>query len=245
VAKTSLTDGGSRRFVVKMSGKALEGKGASGIISGATIEELVQTLKKMVENDLQVVIVVGGGNIARGEELLQEGVGRNAGDNAGMLATIANAFFLEDALEQIGQSARAMTAIEMKAFAEPYVRKKAIRHTQKGRVVIIGGGIGRPFHSTDFAAAQYAAELDASRIIMAKNGVDGVYSHDPNRFPDKAEHIPKISCANFVQRQLGVCDIPAVAFCGKNNLEIQIVGVDQPVNILDAATGGPIGTLIH
>jgi uridylate kinase len=245
VPKNHDADNSDDRFVVKISGKALEGDGTSGIISGSTIRELAQTLKKMVTIGIHVVVVVGGGNIARGEELQKEGISRNVGDAAGMLATVENAFFLEDILEQEGQPARTMTAIEIKPFAELYVRKRALRHNEKGRVVIIGGGIGKPYHSTDFAAGQYAAELDATRVIMAKNGVDAAYTHDPHRFPDDAQRIDEISCDDFVTQRLGVCDIPAVAFCGKHSVEIQIVGVDRPMNIFDAAMGVSIGTLIH
>lgn len=233
------------RFVVKMSGQALEGDASKGIICGTTIAALANTLKTIVTTaNMEIVVIVGGGNIARGQELQQQNVSRNPGDTVGMLATIANAIMFGDALEQAGQPARAMSAIPMDTVAEPYILKRALRHLDKGRVVIIGGGIARPRHSTDFAAAQYAAELEATRVIMAKNGVDQVYDKDPNEHDD-AKPIPELSCDEFLARGLKVCDGPAVVFCGRNGVSIQVVGIENPMNIFDAVRGLPIGTLIH
>lgn len=231
------------RYLVKMSGEVLRGDNSTGIVHGVTILKIAKILKKMSQSGIETVVVVGGGNIARGGELLEQGIRQMAGDAAGMLSTCVNAMLLEDVLEQLGQPARTTTAFEMKQMAEPYIRKRVDRHLQKGRVVILGGGIGQPLHSTDFAAVQRAKELNCRRVIMAKNGVDAVYTKDPNRFKD-AQRIDQINCQRFLSKGLEVCDATAITFCRTHKLEVQVVGINDPRNILRAAKGQEIGTLI-
>ena len=241
---TAELDDGVPRIAVKVSGDALGDKNADCVVDGKILERLVEVLTKLNQEGVQAVVIVGGGNIARGRDLLAQGITQDAGDPVGMLATVQNAIMLGDVFEQRRQPVRVMTSVVMNDVAEPFNRKRGIRHMQKGRIVIIGGGIGKPKHSSDFAAAQMASELKCDRLIMAKNGVDAVYDKDPNRFPD-AHAIESITCRQFLSQGLEVCDATAITFCQTNKLQVQIVGIDDPWNILRAAQGDDIGTFIN
>jgi len=188
----------------------------------------------------QVAVVVGAGNIWRGRQ--GEGMDRTRADHMGMLATVINCLAIQDMLENLGASARVMTAIEMKAFAEPYIRNKAISHLEHGRVVIFGCGIGSPFFSTDTAAVLRGAEIGAEIVLLAKN-VDGVYTADPKKDPT-AKKIPSIDYIDILKNELKVLDFTATSFSMENKIPILLFGLDDPNNIIKAVCGEKIGTIV-
>jgi uridylate kinase len=192
---------------------------------------------------VQVAVVVGGGNIWRGLSAASSGMDRASADYAGMLATVLNGLTLQDALERIGVHTRVQTAIEMNAVAEPYIRRRAIRHMEKGRVVILAAGTGNPYFTTDTAAALRAVEIGAQVLLMAKNGVDGVYSADPRTDP-QAERFAHITYLEALQRNLRVMDASALSLCMDNGTPIIVFDLNTAGNIVRAVQGEPIGTIV-
>ena len=228
-----------KRVLVKLSGEALMA-GGSEIIDKDFLRTICTTIKKCTDMGTQVAIVVGAGNIWRGRQ--GEGMDRTRADHMGMLATVINCLAIQDMLENIGAPARVMTAIEMKAFAEPYIRNKAVSHLEHGKVVIFGCGIGSPFFSTDTAAVLRGAEIGAEIVLLAKN-VDGVYTADPKKDPS-AKKIPSIDYIDILKNELKVLDFTATSFSMENKIPILLFGLDDPNNIIKAVCGERIGTIV-
>ncbi len=228
-----------KRVMLKISGEALAGEKGFGL-DQPTINAIAGKIKECYDMGVEIAIVVGGGNFWRGRT--GEGMDRSRADHMGMLATVINSLALLDALEQLGVEGRVQTAIEMRQIAEPYIRLKAGRHLQKGRVVIFACGTGNPFFSTDTAAALRAAEIDAEVILLAKK-VDGVYDSDPNINPE-AQKFDSLSFIDVLNRQLGVMDSTATSLCMDNDISILVFGLDDPENIKRAVMGEKIGTLV-
>lgn len=229
-----------KRILLKLSGEALAGKQKSGI-DFDTVLEFCKPIKKCVEAGIQVGIVVGGGNFWRGRSSGQ--MDRTRADHMGMLATAINALGVADALEQIGVDVRVQTAISMRTVAEPYIRGKAIRHLEKGRVVIFGCGTGNPFFSTDTAASLRAAEIEAE-IILKATLVDGVYDSDPKKNPN-AKKFESVSFHEVLNKDLAVMDSTAASLCKDNDIPILVFSIEDPDNIYKAAIGESIGTLVN
>lgn len=229
------------RIVLKLSGEALAGKQGYGI-DPETVEKIAKQIVEVNKLNIQVAIVVGGGNIWRGLSGSAKGMDRVSADYMGMLATVMNSLALADALEQLAVPVRVQTAIAMQQIAEPYIRNRAIRHLEKGRVVIFGCGTGNPFFTTDTAAALRAAEIDANIIFKATN-VDGVYDRDPNKFHD-AVKFDTLSHFDILQKGLNVMDSTAASLCKDNNIPILVFNLDNPHNIVDAVLGKNIGTIV-
>lgn len=231
-----------KRVVLKLSGEALAGKQGYGI-DPATVDAIAKQVVEVANTGIQLAIVVGGGNIWRGLSDNAQGMDRVSADYMGMLATVMNALALQSAIEKNGVVTRVQTAINMQQVAEPYIRRRAIRHMEKGRVVIFGAGTGNPYFSTDTTAALRAAEIDANAILMAKNGVDGVYDSDPKVNPD-AKIYTHLSYLDVIQKQLGVMDNTATTLCMNNNIPIVVFNIDTEGSIIAACTGKEIGTLV-
>ena len=231
-----------KRVVLKLSGEALAGEKGYGI-DPTVVDSVARQVKETVQQGLQVAIVVGGGNIWRGLAGSSRGMDRATADYMGMLATVINSLALQDALEQCSVDTRVQTAIEMRQIAEPYIRRRAIRHLEKGRVVIFAAGTGNPYFSTDTTAALRAAEIEADVILMAKKNVDGVYDSDPQLNPE-AVKFEELKYLEVIQRGLGVMDTPATSLCMDNDIPIIVFGIDEPGNIVRAAMGHPIGTVV-
>lgn len=231
-----------RRVVLKLSGEALAGDGGIGLDLDV-VQMICQQIKRVHELGVQVAVVVGGGNIWRGAPATRYGMDRATADYMGMLATVINALALQDRLEHMGVDTRVQTAIEMRQIAEPYIRRRAIRHLEKNRVVIFASGTGNPYFSTDTTAALRAAELEAEVILMAKRGVDGVYDSDPRKNPNarKFEHVNYIEVLN---RGLGVMDATATSLCMDNNIPIIVFDFNEPDNIVNACLGMHVGTKV-
>lgn len=229
-----------KRVLLKLSGEALAGEKGFGLCE-ETIGKITDTVKECVNMGVEVAIVVGGGNFWRGRT--GEKMDRTRADHMGMLATVINSLALCDALEQRGVPTRVQTAVEMRQFAEPYIRGKAERHLEKGRVVIFGCGTGNPFFSTDTAAALRAVEISAEVILLAKK-VDGVYDSDPNINKD-AKKFDKLSYIDVLNKGLGVMDSTATSLCMDNKIPIRVFGLDNPQNILKALSGENIGTIVE
>ena len=230
----------TRRVLLKLSGEAFGG-GTLGVnpdIVSSIAREIADAAK-----DVQVAIVVGGGNFFRGAELSQRGMDRSRADYMGMLGTVMNALALQDFLEQAGQPVRVQSAIEMTQVAEPYIPLRAIRHMEKGRVVIFGAGAGLPYFSTDTVAAQRALEIGATEVLVAKNGVDGVYDDDP-RTNSNAVLISKITYSDALKQGLKVIDATAFALCRDNHLPMRVFGMEPSGNIAKAIRGDDIGTVV-
>lgn len=228
-----------KRLLLKLSGEVLAGEKGTGI-DFEKVLDVCERVKQCVDMGVQVAIVVGGGNFWRGRSSGK--MDRTRADHMGMLATSINSLALADALEQLGVTARVQTAIEMRQIAEPYIRNKAVRHLEKGRVVIFGCGTGNPFFSTDTAAALRAAEIGADVIFKATN-VDGVYDSDPKLNPD-AKKYDTLSHIEVLQQGLHVMDSTAASLCMDNGIEILVFNLDNPDNIVAAVTGETIGTLV-
>ena len=231
-----------KRVVLKLSGEALAGSQGYGI-DPVTVDVISKQVVEVANKGIQVAIVVGGGNIWRGLSGKAKGMDRVSADYMGMLATVMNALALQDAIEKNGVVTRVQTAITMQQVVEPYIRRRAIRHMEKGRVVIFGAGTGNPYFSTDTTAALRAAEIDADAILMAKNGVDGVYDSDPKVNPD-AKMYTHLSFLDVIQKQLGVMDATATTLCMNNNIPIVVFNIDTKGNIVAACSGEEIGTLV-
>jgi uridylate kinase len=231
-----------RRVLLKLSGEAF-GNGALGVdpvVVSALAREIAEAAKTV-----EVAIVVGGGNFFRGAQLQQEGMERSRADYMGMLGTMMNALALQDFLEQAGAETRVQSAIAMTQVAEPYIPRRAIRHMEKGRVVIFGAGAGLPYFSTDTVAAQRALEVRAEVVLLAKNGVDGVYSADP-RVHDHAVKLDRVTYQDALVNGLKVVDSTAFSLCMDNGIDMVVFGIDGPGNVVRAIRGEvPIGTLVH
>lgn len=231
-----------KRVVLKLSGESLAGEDAFGI-NTPIVESIAKQVKTIHDAGLEVAIVVGGGNIWRGLSGSAKGMDRAQADYMGMLATIMNALALQDALEKMQVFTRVQTAIEMREVAEPYIRRRAVRHLEKGRVVIFGGGTGNPYFSTDTTAALRAAEVEADVILMAKKGTDGIYDSDPNKNPD-AKKFDTLTYLEILNRELHVMDSTATSLCMDNHIPLVVFNIDNHENIVAAALGEPIGTTV-
>ena len=230
-----------KRILLKLGGEALSGEGGCGI-DPCQAESLAQTIAEVRQQGVDVAIVIGGGNLWRGNIGIERGMDRATADYMGMLATMMNALALMDAMERMGMITRVQSAIEMRSVAEPYIRRRAIRHMEKGRVVILGGGTGNPFFTTDTAAALRAVEIGADLLIKATK-VDGVYDSDPVKNP-QAVRFERLTYMEVINRRLQVMDSTAVSLCMDNNLPILVLNLWQPGALLEALYGGNIGTLV-
>jgi uridylate kinase len=230
-----------RRVVLKLSGEAFGG-GTLGVAP-----DIVQSMARQIaagSAEAQVAVVVGGGNFFRGAELSQRGMDRTRADYMGMLGTVMNALALQDFLEQTGAATRVQSAISMTQVAEPYIPRRAIRHLEKGRIVIFGAGAGLPFFSTDTVAAQRALEVHADEVLVAKNGVDGVYTADPRKEPD-ARKLDSVSYSEALQQGLKVVDSTAFSLCMDNGMRMRVFGIDGDDTITRAILGEEVGTSVH
>jgi uridylate kinase len=232
------------RILLKLSGEALVGEGNLGI-SPEIVDRIAEEISLVTTLGVQVCVVVGGGNIFRGLQKSTElGMDRAAADYVGMLATIMNALVLQGVLEKRGIATRVQTAIEMRSIAEPYTRRRAMRHLGKGRVVIFGGGTGNPFFTTDTAAALRASEMDCDLMLMAKNGVDGVYDDDPRKNPN-AKKINTMAHQDVISRNLKVMDTSALALCRDRHIPIVVFDFARTGAIRDIVNGLQVGTIIQ
>lgn len=234
-----------KRILLKLSGEALSNEKENGPIDVQKLNRLALEIKEIHDQGIQLAIVVGAGNIWRGKLGVQMGMERSAADYMGMLATILNALAIQNALESIGVETRVQTSLSISQVAEPYIRRKALSHLNKNRVVILGGGTGNPYFSTDTTAALRAIELEMDAILMAKNGVDGVYSSDPKK-DKKAQRFDKISYMDIMSKKLEVMDLTAVSLCMDNKMKLFVFNMNENGNIIKAVQGDTsIGTLIQ
>lgn len=229
-----------KRIVLKLSGEALAGNKQMGVDID-TMTTIANEIKRVVDLGVEVSIVVGGGNFWRGRDARLDD--RAASDYVGMLGTVMNAIALQDSLEKIGVVTRVQSAIEMRAVAEPYIRRRAIRHLEKKRVVIFAAGSGNPFFSTDTTAALRAAEIDADVILLAKKGTDGIYSSDPNVDPN-SKKFDTLNYKDILTLDLKIMDATATSLCMDNNIPLIVFGIDEPSNIYDVIVGKDIGTIV-
>lgn len=233
-----------KRIVLKLSGEALAGDQGFGI-NPLVVEEIAKQIAEIARTtDLQIAIVVGGGNIWRGLAGSAKGMDRASADYMGMIATVMNSLALQDALENAGAATRVQTAIAMQEVAEPYIRRRAIRHLEKGRIVIFAAGTGNPYFSTDTTAALRAAEIEADAILMAKKFADGVYDSDPRTNPD-AKKFDELTYMDVISRELKVMDATSTTLCKDNNIPIVVFSMDIPGNITRAAKGEVVGTIVR
>ena len=231
-----------KRILLKLSGEALAGTQGSGI-NTAVLTQIAQDVKLAHETGVEIGLVIGGGNIFRGVAASAQGMDRASSDYMGMLATCINALALQDALEKAQVPTRVQSAIEMAEIAEPYIRRKAIRHLEKGRIVIFAAGTGNPFFTTDTAASLRAMEINAE-VLMKATKVDGIYDKDPAKYSD-AKKYDKISYIDVLKQGLQVMDSTAISLCMDNKLPIMTFDLAKPGNILKAICGDKIGTLVH
>ena len=230
-----------KRVIIKLSGEALAGEMDFGLESN-TLNSLADQISEIADLGVEVAAVVGGGNIWRGVAGAKRGIDRATADYMGMLATVINALALQDVLEKHGVDTRVMSAIEMREVAEPYIKRRAVRHLEKGRVVIFAAGTGNPFFSTDTTAALRAAEIEAEAILMAKK-VDGVYDCDPKTHPE-AKRFETLTFLEVLNRGLKVMDSTAISLCMDNNIPIQVFNITEKGNMMKAVLGENIGTLV-
>ena len=231
-----------RRILLKLSGEALMGAKQFGI-DNDRLKTYAEEIRQVVAGGAQVAIVIGGGNIFRGVQAAEGGMERTQGDYMGMLATVINSMALQSALEAQGLDTRLQSAIELRQIAEPFIRRRAIRHLEKGRVVIFGGGTGNPFFTTDSAAALRAIEIDAD-VILKGTRVDGIYTADPEKDPS-AERFDRISFNEVFSRGLEVMDMTAFTLCNENRLPIVVFDMNRPGNLMRLVEGEDIGTLVE
>ena len=231
-----------KRVLLKLSGEAFSGEAAYGI-DASTLTRIAQQIQKVMEMGVETAIVVGGGNIWRGAKAAEDGMDRVTADYAGMLATVINALALQDALERAGIITRTTTAIGIQQVAEPYIRRRAIRHLEKGRVVIFAGGTGNPYMTTDTAAALRAIEMEAEVLLMTKNNVDGIYSADPLKYTN-AKKFDHLSYLEAINMRLEVMDATALSLCLENKLPIIVFDLQAPHGLERAVAGENIGTLV-
>lgn len=232
-----------KRILLKISGEALKGNTGYGIDPN-TVKSFAMQIKEVWEQGIEVGIVVGGGNIWRGKTAEGLGMDRAQADHMGMLATIMNGLAVQDALESLGVTTRVMSAISVQQVSEPYIRRRAIRHLEKNRVVIFVGGIGSPYFSTDTTAALRAAEIDAEIVLMAKNGVEGVYDKDPRKYDD-AKLFTELTFSKILELGLEVMDSTAASLFRDNGMNVLLFNMNKDGNILKAAKGEQIGTIIR
>jgi uridylate kinase len=232
-----------KRILLKLSGEALLGELPYGA-DPDRIAAIAQQVKTVADRGVEIAIVVGGGNIYRGLKGAADGMDRATGDYMGMLATVLNALALQDALEKTGAVTRVQSAITISEVAEPYIRRRAMRHLEKGRIVIFASGTGNPFFTTDTAAALRALEIHAEAILMGKHGVEGVYSADP-RLDAGAEFIPEISHQEAIEQRLQVMDSTALSLCMDNGLPLYVFNIDDERNIDRIVCGGRVGTVVR
>jgi uridylate kinase len=233
---------GYQRILLKLSGEALAG-GASFGIDAERVKALAREVADVAAAGIQVGVVVGGGNIFRGLSAAAQNMDRVTGDHMGMLATVINSLAISDALEQMGVQTRVMSAIEMHQVAEPYIRRRAIRHLEKGRIVIFAAGTSNPYFSTDTAATLRALEIKAEVIAKATR-VDGVYDKDPLKFPDAIRY-PSVTYLEVLSKGLAVMDATSIAMCRDNKLPIIVFNLNATGNIMRMSMGEPVGTVIH
>ena len=226
------------RVVLKLSGEAMAGNAGVGIDTDI-VQVIAEKVKEVHDLGVETSIVVGGGNFWRGRD--SGNMDRATSDYMGMLGTVMNALALQDALEGLNAVTRVQTAIEMKQVAEPYIRRRAIRHLEKGRIVIFAGGTGNPYFSTDTTAALRAAEIDADVILLAKKGVDGIYDSDPKVNKD-ARKFDELTYFEILKRELKIMDSTATSLCMDNKIPLIVFGIDEPSNIVDVVKGSTIGT---
>lgn len=232
-----------KRVLLKLSGEALNNHQGGSILSIDTLQKYARAVKKVTDLGVEVAIVVGGGNIWRGKLAQEMGMERSTADYMGMLGTIINSLALQSVFEQMGMQTRVQTALQVNSVAEPYIRRRALRHMEKGRIMIFGGGNGIPYFSTDTTAALRAAEISADCILMAKNGVDGVYSGNPKTDPT-ATLLSEITFMEILKRDLKVLDGTAITLCMENNIDIIVFNLDDENNLVRIINGEKIGTHI-
>lgn len=231
------------RVLLKLSGEALKGETSFGI-DPQTVQKVAQQIKEVYDLGVEIGIVVGGGNIWRGKTASELGMERAQADYMGMLATVMNALAIQEALERIGVPTRVLSALDIQEVAEPYIRRRAIRHLEKKRVCVFGGGIGSPYFSTDTASVLRATEIGAELVLMAKNGTEGVYDSDPKKNPN-AKMYEKLSFSEIIANNLGVMDMTAAALCRDNNLTAIVFNMNKDGNIVKAVKGEKIGTIVE
>lgn len=232
-----------KRVVLKLSGEALAGEQGFGI-NPEVVKKIAEQIVAVRNLGLEIGIVIGGGNIWRGLADNAKGMDRASADYMGMIATVMNSLAMQDALEKLGVPTRVQTAIAMQEVAEPYIRRKAIRHMEKGRIVIFGAGTGNPYFSTDTTAALRAAEIEADAILMAKKFADGIYDSDPRTNPN-AVRFDELTYMEVIKRELGVMDATATTLCKDNNIPIVVFSLDIPNNIVKVCQGEKIGTIVR
>lgn len=230
-----------KRVVIKLSGEALSGGVGHGL-HDETIEKICKSVKDVYDLGIQICIVVGDGNFWRGRS--SENIERSTSDHMGMLATIINSLRLQATLENLGIPTRVQTAINVHEVAEPFIKRKAERHLEKGRIVIFGAGTGMPYFSTDTTAALRAAEMNADVILLGKTGTDGVYDCDPNKF-DNAKKFDELTYIEILNRGLGIMDATATSLCMDNNIPLVVFGIDDPENLVRVAKGEKVGTIVR
>ncbi len=238
-----MTDGAPRRVVLKLSGEAFADPAIGYGIDPATVRRVAAEISEAKSTGTEIAVVVGGGNIFRGVSKAAEGMDPASADYMGMLATVINALALRDALESAGCPTRVQTAIEIRSVAEPYIRLRAIRHLEKGRIVVFAAGTGNPFFTTDTTAALRAVEIGAEVVMKATN-VDGVYDADPTNNPD-AVLLDEVTYMRVIAEDLNVMDSTAITMCKDHNLPITVFNISRPGNIVRAVRGERLGTLVH
>ena len=231
-----------KRVLLKLSGEALSGDKRTGI-DNSMLTKITREIKQVVDMKVGIAIVVGGGNIWRGADAEANGMDRVTADYAGMLATLINALALQDVLERQGIDTRTQSALEINKVAEPYIRRRAVRHLEKGRVVIFAGGTGNPYMTADTAAALRAIEIGADVLLMTKNNVDGIYTADPLKYPD-AKKFDRITHLEALNKRLEVMDTTALSLCLDNQLPIIVFDLETPDSMKKVVLGEPIGTLV-
>jgi uridylate kinase len=230
-----------KRILLKLSGESLMGEKQFGI-DNVRLSEYANEIKALVDTGVEVAIVIGGGNIFRGVQAEEGGMERAQGDYMGMLATVINSMALQSSLEKVGVDTRLQSAIELKQIAESFIRRRALRHLEKGRVVIFGGGTGNPFFTTDSAAALRAVEIDAD-VILKGTRVDGIYTEDPEKNPDATKY-DEISFNEVFARGIKVMDMTAFTLCNENGVPIVVFDMNKSGNLLRVARGEPVGTVV-
>ncbi|HEP1843154.1 UMP kinase [Streptococcus suis] len=230
------------RILIKLSGEALAGERGVGI-DIQTVQEMAREIQEVAESGVQIALVIGGGNLWRGEPAAEAGMDRVQADYTGMLGTVMNALVMADSLKQLGVDTRVQTAIAMQSVAEPYIRGRALRHLEKGRIVIFGAGIGSPYFSTDTTAALRAAEIEADAILMAKNGVDGVYNADPKKDAN-AVKFNELTHREVISRGLKIMDATASTLSMDNDIDLVVFNMNEPGNIKRVVFGEQIGTTV-
>ncbi|AER16894.1 uridylate kinase [Streptococcus suis D9] len=230
------------RILIKLSGEALAGERGVGI-DLKTVQEMAKEIQEVAESGIQIALVIGGGNLWRGEPAAEAGMDRVQADYTGMLGTVMNALVMADSLKQLGVDTRVQTAVAMQSVAEPYIRGRALRHLEKGRIVIFGAGIGSPYFSTDTTAALRAAEIEADAILMAKNGVDGVYNADPKKDAN-AVKFNELTHREVISRGLKIMDATASTLSMDNDIDLVVFNMNEPGNIKRVVFGEPIGTTV-